>query len=925
MKRFIVLIGLLFVSVQFSVAQDAKALIEKYGDLYFWFELQDKASVKNIPAYISVDAVRGNRVYAYIRGKDYGRLKSSGIDFHPIDKAGGAKSIVMAYSLSEMSNWDRYPTYDVYVQMMQNFAASYPNITKLDTIGLSQEGRLILALEITDNPGVDEDEPEFFYTSTMHGDETTGFIFMLRLIDTLLTSYGNNAELTDLVNNMEIWINPLANPDGTYAGGNDDISGATRYLADGNDPNRDFPPPANYQTPSSQETFEMMDFAEAHNFTMSANFHGGAEVANYPWDLWTSDENTHADDDWWQYVASVYAQNAQNNSPSGYFEGVTSSGIIEGGDWYVVSGSRQDYMNYYRHCREMTVELSNTKLLDVEDLNAYWDYNDEALIAYMKQALYGFHGIVTDGCSGNPIVAKIEILNHDRDGSEVYSSAAVGDWHRPVYAGTYDIQITAPGYDTVTYSNVAINNEQSVGFNTVLNPLPPVADVEIDSSSICNGEVVFLNNSTGGTDFYWDFGDGTTSTEENPIHVYEDGGIYTVSFVVRNSCGQTDSVQFAVEVTRPEITYNDIYFCGTSDVEFNIGGDGTTYWYTSYNSTSPVYTGNNFTLYGLDHDTSFYIENVVEGQTYTGGENRIDYGGSIYSSYPVHGLYFDVYTPVTLVSVDMNAGSDGDREIRITDKTGNVIYDTTIFIPQGISTVQLNAELPAGDSLLIECATPQADLFRNNTGTSYPYNIGNVISIITSTADYGYYYFFYNWQVKTHDCKSARKHIGAYQTSEPPVADFSYTYNNGVYQFINNSTNAATYFWDFGDGNTSTEYEPQHQYASSGNYTVTLIAESNCGSDTATQEILYNYTVAGNNVSNQTSVYPTLTESHIYVKSPVRIKKIVVTDITGREKIAVESNEFLTEVNVSNLKSGIYFVKVIDFEGNVTVRKIEKR
>ena len=922
MKKILLIIAAFFMYIQFAEAQDAKTLIKRYGDLYFWFEMPQKSSLQNLPAYISVDAVRGNRVYAYIRGKDFDRLQNSGIDFHPIDKAGSAKSLTMAYSISDMSNWDKYPTYDVYVQMMQNFAASYPNITRLDTIGTTQQGRLILVLEITDNPGVDEDEPEFFYTSTMHGDETAGFIFMLRLIDTLLTSYGSNTELTDLVNNMEIWINPLANPDGTYAGGNNDISGATRYLADGNDPNRDFPPPVNYQTPSSPETFEMMDFANQHHFTMSANFHGGAEVANYPWDLWTSNDNPHADDNWWQYVASIYAQNAQNNSPSGYFEGVTSSGIIEGGDWYVVSGSRQDYMNYYKHCREMTVELSNTKLLDVEDLNAYWDYNDEALIAYMKQALYGFHGIVTDGCSGAPIVAKIEILNHDRDGSEVYSSPTVGDWHRPVYAGTYDIQITAPGYDTVTYSNITINNEESVLLDTTLNPLPPVVNIEVDSSNICNGEVVFLNHTTGGSNFYWDFGDGTTSTEENPIHVYEDGGTYTVHFVVSNSCGQADSTDLVLNVTRPAITYNDVYFCGTSDVSLIVNGDGTTYWYADSASTMPLYTGHQLELNGLDHDTVFYVENVVEGQTFSGGENRINTGGSIYSSYPTHGLYFNVYTPVTLVSVDMNAGSDGDREIRITDKTGAVIYDTTLFVPQGISTVTLNAQLPIGDSLLIKCATPQADLFRNNTGTSYPYNIGNVVSIITSTADYGYYYFFYNWQVKTADCKSAGKWVGAYQTTEAPVADFTYTYNNGVYQFVNNSTNATTYLWDFGDGSTSTEFEPQHQYSVSGNYTVTLIAESNCGSDTATQDIGYN--VADEETEGSPVVFPTMAADFFYVKSSAEITTVELLDITGSVVKTIRPYSPAIKFDLTGVPAGVYVVKIIDNNSRVFVRRLEK-
>ena len=50
----------------------------------------------------------------------------------------------------------------------------------------------------------------------MHGDEITGYVTMLRLIDTLAKGYGIVPQFTYLLQNVEIWINPLADPDGTY-------------------------------------------------------------------------------------------------------------------------------------------------------------------------------------------------------------------------------------------------------------------------------------------------------------------------------------------------------------------------------------------------------------------------------------------------------------------------------------------------------------------------------------------------------------------------------------------------------------------------------------------------------------------------------------------------------------------------------------
>ena len=114
----------------------------------------------------------------------------------------------------------------------------------------------------------------------------TGAVLMLRLIDSLLTTYGSDTRITNMVDEMEIWINPLANPDGTYNGGNHTVSGATRGNANGYDLNRNFPDPEDGPTPGGTrqiETTHMMNIATAHNFVLSMNFHGGAECSFCLW------------------------------------------------------------------------------------------------------------------------------------------------------------------------------------------------------------------------------------------------------------------------------------------------------------------------------------------------------------------------------------------------------------------------------------------------------------------------------------------------------------------------------------------------------------------------------------------------------------------------------------------------------------------
>ena len=924
MKK-IILIVLVLVTFYNSNAQKEITLINKYGDLYFKFAKNEHKTP--LPKFISIDAIKNDTIYAYIHGKDLSLLQALNIHYIPIDKAGHTKALNMATTTGQMVNWDHYPTDDVYIQMMQNFANSYPSICKLDTIGYSQQGRLILALKISDNPNSDEAEPQFFYTSTMHGDEVAGYVFMLRLIDTLLTSYNNNSDITNLINSTQIWINPLANPDGTYNGGNNDVSGATRYLSDGKDPNRDFPDPTGNQTPSgqwSQETIEMMQWAQKHRFVMSINFHSGAEVANYPWDIWTTSQNSHADDNWWQFVASEYAQNTFSASENnGYFSGVSSNGIIEGGDWYVVSGSRQDYMNYYRHCREMTVELSNDKLLSSDQLPIYWHYNSKALIDYIKQVHYGFYGTVIDSCTGQPIVAKIEILNHDRDGSEVYSSQIHGDYYRPIYAGNYSIIISAQGYDTVTYNNVSISNNQSIQLNAALTPQNPIADFSIDSSNACNGEYTFFNNSTQNCDYLWYFGDGTSSTETNPIHIYTNNGTYNIKLHVTNSCGSEDSTTYTINVDRPDIIFNNAYFCNAENITFDIAGDGTTYWYTSSASTSPFYIGNQYTLYNVSSDTTFYIENVIPGDTSTGGESRVNSGGSFYTGYVKHGLYFNVNEHVTLYSVDVNANSSGNKDIIITAPDGTTILDTNIYINAGIQTIILNTDLPVQDSLLIKCNTSSPDLYRNNTSISYPYNIDNKVQITTSTAGQGYYYFFYNWKIIGQSCKSARKPIHAYHYNGNPQASFTYNSTQNGIQFHNTSTGASSYSWDFGDGTTSTETNPLHIYnGNQENYTVTLIAYNSCGSDTTAQDIIY---IASNFTElTKIKISPNPFNNIFMIKSQTPITEIEIISLSGKVFMQKQlSSQNKVQINAQTLPQGIYILKIQTAE-NTILKKIMK-
>lgn len=296
------------------------------------------------------------------------------------------KVINMATSVEQMADWDRYPTYSTYLTMMEQWATEFPSLCHVDTIGRSVQGRLVLAMRIDACQYCDVALPEFFYSSTIHGDEVTGYVLMLRLIDTLLRGYGSNEYYTEILNRTRISINPLANPDGTYHGGNNTLSGAMRYNANYVDLNRNFPDPFGTSpiNDEQQEVTDMIEYVRNHRFALSANLHGGAEVLNYPWDSFTTSEREHPYRDWWIDVCKRFIDTMHVYSRS-HFTDITNSGYIAGGDWYVISNGRQDYLNQELNCLEMTMEVSSIKKLSSDELPSYWRFLQNSLVNYITE------------------------------------------------------------------------------------------------------------------------------------------------------------------------------------------------------------------------------------------------------------------------------------------------------------------------------------------------------------------------------------------------------------------------------------------------------------------------------------------------------------------------------------------------------------
>lgn len=377
-----------------------------------------------------------------------------------------SKGIITSSDVKQALEWNTYPTYTQYDSIMRSFVSEYPALCSLDTIGTSVKGRLVLALKITGNSSADEFKPKVFYTSGIHGNETAGYILMLRLSDSLLKSYSINTQIRTLIDNLEIWINPMANPDGTYRDGNE-ITNPVRYNANGYDLNRNFPDPEVQDPDRQKETTDMMKFLVKHKFVLSANFHSGEEVVNYPWDHLSS---KHADDTWFRTISRAFADTAHVYGPKGYMT-YLDKGITNGYAWYPVYGGRQDYVTGTLHGREVTVEIDSNYVCPVSYLPVLWEADRRSLIYYLENALSGIHGKVTDLDNGKPVPAKITITGHDHDNSEVLSDTLTGNYVRLIEPGLWNVTFSAGGYQDTVLSNVAVNEGTTTWLNVIMEPV----------------------------------------------------------------------------------------------------------------------------------------------------------------------------------------------------------------------------------------------------------------------------------------------------------------------------------------------------------------------------------------------------------------------------------------------------------------------
>jgi carboxypeptidase M len=236
-----------------------------------------------------------------------------------------------------------YHNYTSFTALLRNYEASFANKAYLYSIGKSVQGRELWVLAIADTqPNVHIPlRPEMKYISNVHGNEAPTQEILIHFIDHVLRNQQADPDVDYLLKNTRLHVMVSMNPDGyeiSRVGDCESLLG--RFNANKYDLNRNFPDLFQCnQAPIQTETQLVLNWFDNNSFVLSANFHTGAAVVNYPFDnFFNSNANSTAiryhptdDDDIFRDISKTYsAYNPimRNNECENFTDGIVNGGKL---------------------------------------------------------------------------------------------------------------------------------------------------------------------------------------------------------------------------------------------------------------------------------------------------------------------------------------------------------------------------------------------------------------------------------------------------------------------------------------------------------------------------------------------------------------------------------------------------------------------
>ncbi len=430
-----------------------------------------------------------------------------------------------------------------------------------------------------------------------------------------------------------------------------------------------------------------------------------------------------------------------------------------------------------------------------------------------------------------------------------------------VYSESGDYKVTLYVANRLGQDSVARESVVSVNFD-------PTASFLIDHQPGTTVASFNSEASENGDQFFWDFGDDTFSNERNPVHDFGTGGQYSVTLITRNDCGADTLTNQVLIVSQPTAAFQvgESRGCSPLQVEFNnlsqaFEGDYT--WSfeggtpSISNEVNPTITYNEagvfnvsliasspggsdtltmediVTVFGAP-ETSFTVENELGSSVVSLQDSSVNATNKIWR-------FNGNITVLPDNSATYDFTNSGEHEIMLI--TNNECGADTLT--QAIE-VFLLPEVKFDASPRIGCAPLTVQFVDSSEAykASYLWTVDGIKPDTTTETNPELVFEapgIYNVKLTLEnqagqDSALAEAFI---EVMSKPTADFQMVNSLGDSQvsFTDNSTLGDSYLWDFGDGETSTEQNPIHNYERDGTYPVMLVVENECGRDSIQREI----------------------------------------------------------------------------------------
>ncbi|KAK4317883.1 hypothetical protein Pmani_011062 [Petrolisthes manimaculis] len=350
-----------------------------------------------------------------------------------------------------------YHNYSAMTDFLRAMSATHPNLTALYSIGKSVQGRDLWVMVVSSSPYQHiVGQPNVKYVANMHGNEAVGREMLLHLIEYLAKNYETDEYVRWLLDNTRLHIMPSMNPDGFEVAKEGTCQGGQgRYNSRGFDLNRNFPDYFKQNNKRNQpETEAVKQWVSKIQFVLSANLHGGALVASYPFDnspntifqQFTSTPSLTPDEDVFNHLAGVYSFSHATmhlGLPCKPGAPTFTNGTTNGAAWYPLTGGMQDYNYVWHGCMDITIEMSCCKYPMASELQKFWQDNRQALVQYMGEVHRGVRGFVKDEQDRQVEGASMKIRGRDVG----FQTTKYGEYWRILLPGRYTIEVYAAGHD----------------------------------------------------------------------------------------------------------------------------------------------------------------------------------------------------------------------------------------------------------------------------------------------------------------------------------------------------------------------------------------------------------------------------------------------------------------------------------------------